>query len=110
MTFWSAIILDFFVAFGVVVGGSIMGGVGALIGHHHLTPMASMEQLVGQLKIWALVAALGGTVDMLRSVENNILEGHLGLVAQQILMLLSAFAGAHVGYLLIMWLIEGDLP
>lgn len=110
MTFWSAIILDFFVAFGVVVGGSIMGGVGSVIGHHHLTPMATMEQLSEQLKIWALVAALGGTVDMLRSVETNILEGHLGLVVQQIFMLLSAFAGAHIGYVLIMWLIRGEFP
>lgn len=110
MSFWSAIIFDFFVAFGVVVGGSIMGGIGALVGHYHLTPMATMEELVGQLKIWGIVAALGGTVDMLRSVETNILEGHLGLVAQQVFMLLSAFVGAHAGYLLIIWLIRGDLP
>jgi len=87
-----------------------MGGIGALIGHYHLTPMATMEELVGQLKIWGIVAALGGTVDMLRSVETNILEGHLGLVAQQVCMLLSAFVGAHAGYLLIIWLIRGDLP
>lgn len=109
MSFWSVIILDFFVAFGVVVGGTIMGGVGAFIGHYHLTPLATMEQLTGQLKIWAIVAALGGTVDMLRSVEINILEGHLSLVAQQLLILLSAFAGAHLGYLLILWITRGGL-
>lgn len=86
-----------------------MGGIGALVGHHHLTPIATMDQLVSQLKIWALVAALGGTVDMLSSLESHILDGHLGLVAQQLLMLLSAFAGAHLGYLLIMSLIKGDL-
>lgn len=109
MTFWSTIILDFFVAFGVVIGGSIMGGVGALIGHYNVTPMETIEELAGQLKIWALVAALGGTFDMLRSVETHIFEGHLSLVAQQFLMLLSAFAGAHIGYLLITWLIRGEI-
>lgn len=110
MTFWSTIILDFFVAFGVVVGGSIMGGIGALLGNHHLTPMSTIETLSEQLKIWALVAALGGTFDMLRSVETHIKEGHLSLVAQQFLMLLSAFAGAQMGYMLINWLIRGELP
>lgn len=110
MTFWSTIILDFFVAFGVVVGGSIIGGVGSLIGNYHLTPMEATAQLAEQLKIWALVAALGGTFDMLRSVEANILEGHLRLVAQQFLMLLSAFAGAHIGFMLIHWITRGELP
>lgn len=109
MTFWATIILDFFVAFGVVVGGSIMGGMGSLIGHHSVTPMKTIVELAEQLKIWALVAALGGTFDMLRSVETHILEGHLSLVAQQFLMLLSAFTGAHIGYLIISWLIRGEL-
>ncbi|WP_054948655.1 YtrH family sporulation protein [Numidum massiliense] len=110
MPFWSAIILDFFVAFGVVVGGSLMGGIGSLLGlSSGLTPMGTIEHIVGQLKVWAIVAALGGTVDVLRTVEVNIRHGDLDVVAQQLFLLLSAFAGAHLGYKLVMWLIRGDV-
>lgn len=110
MSFWSNMILDFFVAFGIVVGGSILGGVGAVIGHHpELTPFKIMENLAGQLKFWALIAALGGTIDILRLVETNLYDGHFSIVLQQVLYLLSCFAGAHIGFLLINWLVGGDI-
>ncbi|OYD08420.1 YtrH family sporulation protein [Paludifilum halophilum] len=105
--FWSTTVLNYFIALGVVLGGALLGGIGAFLGN--TPPMNSMEQLSEQLKIWALVAALGGTFDTIRSFEVNILGGQLNQVAQQLVFILSAFFGAHTGTVLIRWFIQGEL-
>ncbi|MCS1351623.1 YtrH family sporulation protein [Mechercharimyces sp. CAU 1602] len=101
--FWSTTVLDFFIALGVVLGGSVLGGIGALLTNQ--PPMDTMWNLADQLKIWALVAALGGTFDTIRAFEVNILGGELNQVGQQFIFILSAFIGAHTGTVLIRWLI-----
>jgi hypothetical protein len=105
--FWSTTILNYCIALGVVLGGSLLGGIGAFFGNK--PPMDTMVNLSEQLKIWALVAALGGTFDTIRTFEVHILGGELSQVFQQLIFILSAFAGAHFGTLLIRWLIQGDL-
>jgi hypothetical protein len=100
--FSATFILDFFVAFGMVVGGSILGGISALF--FNQPPLATMERLAEQLKIWALVAAVGGTFDVLRVIETGFLGGQLSPVAKQLLYLLSAFIGAQLGTVIIAWL------
>ncbi len=70
--------------------------------------MSKMVHLADQLKIWAMVAAIGGTFDAIRAFEINLLGGQLEEVAQQLAFIFSAFIGAHTGYLLIRWLIQGD--
>ncbi len=104
--FWSTTILDYFIALGVVLGGSLLGGVGAFLADR--APMDAMLGLSEQLKIWALVAALGGTFDTIRAFETNILGGQIGQVGQQLIFVLSAFFGAHTGTLLIRWLFQGS--
>lgn len=104
--FISTTILNFFIALGVVLGGTLLGGIGAFFGNE--PPMYGMLKLSEQLKIWALVAALGGTFDTIKSFEVHILGGHLHQVFQQLIFILSAFFGAHVGTLLIRWLIQGE--
>ncbi|QKG83937.1 sporulation protein [Kroppenstedtia pulmonis] len=105
--FWSTTILNYFIALGVVLGGTLLGGIGAFLGNS--PPMDAMMKLSEQLKIWALVAALGGTFDTIRSFEVNILGGQLSQVGQQLIFILSAFFGAHVGTLLIRWFIQGEM-
>jgi hypothetical protein len=98
-------ILDFFIAFGVVFGGSMLAGIGSVL--ILLPPATIMLQAASQLKIWALVAAVGGSIDPLRVIESNFLQGHLSPVAAQIALMLCAFLGAHVGTELIRWLCRG---
>ncbi len=98
-------IVYFFVAQGIVIGGTILGGVGYLITKQ--APMYEMELLAKQLKIWGLVGALGGTFDSFMQIE-RVLQGAFTPIAKQIIYILCAFAGAHVGTLLIQWFVQGE--
>lgn len=97
--FFGTLILDCFVALGLVLGGSLIGSVGALLTHR--PPMATMLHLADQLKIWAMVSALGGTMDTIKVIETGVLEGHFTLIIKQLGYLLAAFIGCQIGYFLI---------
>jgi hypothetical protein len=98
---------DFFVAFGVVIGGSLLAGIGALFTMQ--PPTHTMWVTAGNLKIWALVAAVGGTIDPLRVIESNFLDGHLSPAFRQIILILTAFLGAHMGTELMRWVCYGGV-
>jgi hypothetical protein len=100
---------DFFIAFGIVLGGSLLGGICAVFFLD--TPSTTMERIAGNIKIWAMVAAVGGTIDPLRVIETHFLDGYLSPAIKQILFFISAFIGAHLGYLLVQWICRrpGDL-
>ena len=94
-----SLLLTFCVALGVNLGGSLVGSLGAVLLHR--PPLKTMVELSGELKVWAMVAALGGTFGVIRSFEAGVLgKQFLGLV-KQLLIIGSAFCGAHLGYLLI---------
>ena len=103
---FNTLILNFFIAFGVVIGGALCGSLSTLITNH--PPLHTMTELADKLKIWGLVAALGGTFTALKAIEVGFLDGHLESVIKQILLLLSAFLGSHFGYLLILYIAGGD--
>jgi hypothetical protein len=106
MNFMATIILDFFVAFGVMIGGCLLGGLGAfLIGH---PPLTFMYTLAEKIKIWAVVAAIGGTIDTLTAIERGFISGAPGEIIKHLLFICSAFMGAHLGTMLIKWFV-GDL-
>jgi hypothetical protein len=100
-------ILNFFVAFGVVVGGSLMGAMGAFLTRQ--PPIFNMVIFADNLKIWGLVAALGGTFDSFMQIERVFTEGQVSAIIRQIILIISAFAGAHTGTVLIHWLGKGEL-
>lgn len=100
--FVMTVILDFFVALGVVVGGSIVGGIGGFIVSK--PPLDFMATLAGDLKIWALVAAIGGTFDTITNIERGFLDGTPSDIIQTIFVILAAMSGAHTGLILIGWL------
>ncbi|MCF6094627.1 YtrH family sporulation protein [Microaerobacter geothermalis] len=107
ITFFITVALDFFVAFGVVLGGSILGGISAFLTHQ--PPMDTMADLAEKLKIWALVAAIGGTFDPIYELEKGFMSGEMSPVIKQVLYILSAFYGAHVGTQVIKWIVKGEL-
>ncbi len=99
--FLITLIIAFFVAIGVVVGGSVIGAIGAFLVNE--PPMKTMTQLSNNLKIWALVAAIGGTFDMISSLERGIFYGTPSEVVKQILLVMSAMSGAYTGTHFIQW-------
>ncbi len=94
------VLLTFFVALGVSLGGSLTGALGALLARR--PPGSTMVELAKELKLWALVAALGGTFSLIRSFEAGFFGRHFTDVLKQLLLLLCAFGGAHLGYVIIL--------
>ncbi|MFD1673439.1 YtrH family sporulation protein [Alicyclobacillus fodiniaquatilis] len=99
-------LLDFCVAMGLVVGGSLLGGCAALITHNN--PGSTMLNLADELKIWALVAALGGTMDTLRVIDRGVFGLNILPMARQLIFLVAAFLGCQAGYLIIEWIVHGS--
>ncbi|EPZ44606.1 YtrH family sporulation protein [Alicyclobacillus acidoterrestris] len=99
-------ILDFFVSMGMVIGGSLLGGLSAVITHHN--PFQTMNTLSDDLKIWALAAALGGTMDTLRVIHRGVFAFSFMPIARTFLYLVAAFIGCQVGYVIIQWVIGGE--
>ncbi|RYL94599.1 YtrH family sporulation protein [Sporolactobacillus sp. Y61] len=93
-TFFSNAIMNYSIAFGVIIGGCIVGGISAsIIGR---PPFSEMERLASTMKIWAVVTAIGGTFDTIENLERGFLSGSLVEVLKQILLIGAAMAGAHM--------------
>ena len=95
----ATIILTFFISLGVMLGGCLIGSLGAALSDR--PPMNTMVELAGKIKIWALVSALGGSFGIFEAFDTGLTGGYPLQIIQQFMLLLSAFAGAHLGYLLI---------
>lgn len=89
----------FCIALGVSLGGSLVGSLAALLtGGYVLRELAG---LADELKLWALITALGGTFGPLRNIELGLVGGEVHRLIQQMLLIACAFLGAHLGYLLL---------
>lgn len=97
--------LDFFIAFGVVLGGSLIAGVGAVF--MLMPPATVILDTAMRLKIWAIVAAIGGSIDPVKVIESNISAGQISPAMQQICFIVFAFLGAHTATELIKLLCKG---
>lgn len=91
--------MSFAVAFGVVVGGSLLGSLASLLTGG--LPMQTMQTLAERLKVWAAVAAIGGTFFIIRTIESSLFEGQIKTVIRQVLFILSAFIGAQFAFIII---------
>ena len=103
-TFFSLLIISYFIAFGVILGGSLIGGFGEfLIGKPTLT---YINQFAQNLRIWALVAAIGGTFDTFYSFERSFFGGDMKDIVKQILLIFFATGGMQTGLIIIKWLTQ----
>ncbi|MFC5451958.1 YtrH family sporulation protein [Paenibacillus aestuarii] len=105
MVFWANIIIHFCIAFGVVFGGSMLSGVAAVLTLQ--SPTEKMLTIAENIKIWAMVAAVGGTIDPIRYIESHVAEGHLNPALKQIVLIVFAFVGAQMGTSLIQMICKG---
>lgn len=104
-TFLSRLAINFFVAFGILVGGCLIGGVGAVLVLK--PPSSTMMSIADNIKVWAMVTAVGGTIDPFRVIETNFAEGYISPAIKQILYFVSAFIGAQIGHDLIRLICRG---
>ncbi|MFS0837356.1 YtrH family sporulation protein [Paenibacillus sp. 1P03SA] len=103
--FVTSAILNFFVAFGVVMGGSMLAGIGSVLSLQ--PPTYKMLLIAENIKIWAMVAAIGGTIDPIRMIQDNFQDGQFSPAFKQILLIISAYIGAHMGTSLIQLICKG---
>lgn len=104
--FVTKLITHFLVAFGVVMGATIFQGFASVLTLQ--PPSNTMKSFAANIKIWAVIAAVGGTIDPFRAIETNFLEGALSDAMKQILLIISAFLGAHIGTKFMQWLSTGE--
>ncbi|WP_066635457.1 YtrH family sporulation protein [Desulfolucanica intricata] len=104
-TFVQKIILIFFTAFGLLTGASLVGSLSAVLVRE--PPVSVMLKLAQEIKIWAIVAAIGGTFSTFEILESGILQGEIKSLIKQLLYILSSITGAQVGYYLIINLVGG---
>ncbi|TRM12940.1 sporulation protein [Lentibacillus cibarius] len=97
----------FFIAFGVVIGGSIIGSIGAFATGD--APFTQMNRISKSIRIWAIVAAIGGTFDAIANFEKGILDGSTYDLFKQIMLILSAMGGVKTALLIIGWVIQEDV-
>lgn len=103
-TFFPAFFNSYFIAFGVMLGGSLIGGLAAFVtGEPLLTEIAD---IAGRVRIWAIIAAIGGTFDTVYSFEKGFLEGGTTDLFKQFLLILSAMGGAKTAALIVSWLTQ----
>ena len=99
--FFAAFIHCFFIGFGVIIGGSVIGSIGDFATGD--APLSSMARLAHRLRIWAIVAAIGGTFDAIATVEKGLFDGSTFDLFKQALLILSAMGGVKLGIVLIEW-------
>lgn len=93
---------------GVITGGALIGSLSALLTGQ--PPQRMLLEIADRLKIWAMVAALGGTFESIRVIEMGLIGGEFQSLIKQVLLIISAFGGAQLGYLLISTLVSGGRP
>jgi Sporulation protein YtrH len=98
------LITSYFIALGVILGGSLLGGFASfLIGD---PPFYWLSRFSDSLRIWAIVAAIGGTFDAFYSFERGIFAGDMKEIVKQILLILFAMGGAQTGAIILKWLVQ----
>nr|WP_090989737.1 YtrH family sporulation protein [Bacillus sp. OV322] len=102
--FFPAFLNSYFISFGVLLGGSLIGGLAAFFTGQ--APLSSIHRLSDSLRIWAIIAAIGGTFDTVYAFERGIFNGATKDILKQFLLILSALGGAQTGALIINWLTQ----
>ncbi|MFD2046310.1 YtrH family sporulation protein [Ornithinibacillus salinisoli] len=106
--FFASLIHCFFIAFGVILGGTLIGSIGAFATGD--APFTEMSRLARKLRIWAVVAAIGGTFDAIENLERSLGPDGSSLdILKQGLLILSAMGGVKGAMILIGWLIQEEI-
>lgn len=90
-----------FLAFGVTLGGGLLGSFGHwLVGQQN---QADASQIAYKIRIWAVAVAIGGALTALENFDKSVSARALGDLIKGGLTLSAAYTGAEMGYLLLRW-------
>lgn len=103
---FASMIQCYFIALGVVIGGAFIGSIGAFATGE--PPLTLMNRIAKSLRIWGIVAAIGGTFDAISTFERGILEGSTIDLIKQILIIITAMGGAQTALLVIQWFTQEE--
>jgi hypothetical protein len=95
-SFYSSIVHNFLIAFGVVIGASLFSGLGALM--TGTPPLKVMMDVAGSIKLWAIAASLGGTFSSFLVIEKGLFEGEIKTLLKQVFYIVISLTGANMGY------------
>ncbi|MDF2948459.1 MAG: hypothetical protein K0R07_473 [Sedimentibacter sp.] len=95
-SFYTSIIQNFLIAFGVVIGASLCSGLGAVLTNE--PPYKVMVEVANSIKIWAIAASLGGTFSSFAVIEKGIFDGEIRTLIKQALFIIISLTGANMGY------------
>ncbi|REJ37162.1 MAG: hypothetical protein DIU82_01730 [Bacillota bacterium] len=99
------VLLPFFTALGVMLGGSLLGGLAALF--YPESPFHRMQTLAQDVKLWAIVVAMGGTFPTLRALDSGLFNGEVVHLVRQLGAIMAGFLGAQTGFWVVMGLTGG---
>lgn len=99
------LLLPFFTALGVIVGGSFIGGLAALF--YAESPFHRMQKLAGDVKLWAIVVVIGGTFPTLRALDSGIFGGEFIHLVRQLALIVAGFLGSQTGFWIVMTVTGG---
>lgn len=99
------VLLPFFTALGVIVGGSLIGGLVALF--YPESPFYRMQTLAGDIKLWAIVVVIGGTLPTLRALDSGLFGGEVIHLVRQLAVIMAGFLGSQAGYWIVMTITGG---
>ncbi len=100
------LLLPFFTALGVIVGGALIGSFAAFFTEG--SPLATMNELARTIKFWAILVGIGGTFNMFKGIESGVFEGQPLALLRQLLVFSSGYLGALLGYWVIVTLSGGE--
>lgn len=100
------VLLAFFTAFGVVLGGAIVGSFATLLTTG--SPLQTMNMLAKSVKLWAVVVAMGGTFPTIRAIESGLAGGEVFTLVRQVATIIAGFGGATCGYAIVMAITGGE--
>ncbi len=91
---------NFLTALGVTIGGSLSGAAASLLLGGH--PMDRLRFLSDEMRLWGILVAVSGSFEPLRGMSEGLFGGgDWRVMGRQVLYILAAMFGAHVGYLLL---------
>lgn len=100
--FPNKMLLIFFTALGMILGASLVGSLAAILCGE--PPVGNMLKLAREIKIWAIVAAIGGTFSTFEVLDSGLFQGEVRAVIKQIAYITGALGGTQCGYLLLLLL------
>lgn len=103
-SFIPLLLTSYFISLGVIVGGSMVGALGSFLSGE--PPLYWMARFAENLRIWAIVAAIGGTFDAVDEFAKGIFGGDTQAIVRQLLLIFFAMGGAQTGAAILRWIIQ----